>query len=98
MIMKKQNLPILFKSVCASGAAALWRINIMPIDTLKTSLQVLGKDGINKLKTKYKANGTKVFYHGAIGAFGATYVGHFPWFATYNYLDSKIDKYDGIKN
>ena len=92
-----KDLPILFKSVCASGAAALWRINLMPIDTIKTSLQVLGKDGINKLKTKYRANGIRVFYHGAMGAFGATYVGHFPWFATYNYLDSKIEKYDGIK-
>ena len=56
-----------------------------------------GKDGINKLKTKYRANGIRVFYHGAMGVFGATYVGHFPWFATYNYLDSKMDKYDGIK-
>ena len=92
-----KDFPILFKSVCASGAAALWRINLMPIDTIKTSLQVLGKDGISKLKTKYRANGIRVFYHGALGAFGATYVGHFPWFATYNYLDSKMDKYDGIK-
>ena len=92
-----KDLPILFKSVCASGAAALWRINLMPIDTIKTSLQVLGKDGISKLKTKYRVNGIRVFYHGALGAFGATYVGHFPWFATYNYLDSKMDKYDGFK-
>jgi hypothetical protein len=92
-----KDLPILFKSICASGVAALWRINLMPLDTVKTSLQVLGKDGISKLKTKYRANGVRVFYHGAMGAFGATYVGHFPWFATYNYLDSKIEKYDGIK-
>ena len=92
-----KNFPILFKSVCASIVAALWRINLMPIDTIKTSLQVFGKDGINKLKTKYRTNGIRVFYHGAMGAFGATYVGHFPWFATYNYLDSKIEKYDGLK-
>ena len=29
-----------------------------------------------------------------MGSFGATYVGHFPWFATFNYLDSKIEKYN----
>ena len=91
---KTKNLPILFKSVCASGAAALWRINIMPIDTLKTSLQVNGSDGISKLRTKFKINGIRVFYHGALGAFGATYVGHFPWFFTYNYLDEKLNTYD----
>ncbi len=95
---KTKDIPIFIKSLCASGAAALWRINIMPIDTLKTSLQVNGKDGLKKLSKKYKANGFRVFYHGALGAFSATYVGHFPWFATYNYLDSKLDNYDnGIK-
>jgi hypothetical protein len=94
---KTKDIPIFLKSMCASGTAALWRINIMPIDTIKTTMQVLGKDGINKLKNKYRTNGIRVFYHGGMGAFGATYVGHFPWFATYNYLDSKIDNYNGIK-
>ena len=84
---KTKDIPIFLKSMCASGTAALWRINIMPIDTIKTTMQVLGKDGINKLKNKYRTNGIRVFYHGGMGAFGATYVGHFPWFATYNYLD-----------
>jgi hypothetical protein len=94
-----EELPVLFKSICASGAAALWRINIMPIDTLKTSLQVNGKTGLSTLMTKYRQNGFRVFYHGSLGAFGATYVGHFPWFATFNYLDSKIPEYDNsIKN
>ena len=87
-------LPVMFKSICASGAAALWRINIMPLDTLKTTLQVHGKNGLSNLKNKFHQNGIKVFYHGSLGAFGATYVGHFPWFATFNYLDSKIPEYD----
>ena len=69
----------------------------MPIDTIKTTMQVYGKTGLKKLKNKYKTNGIRIFYHGGMGAFSATYVGHFPWFATYNYLDSKIDNYDGIK-
>lgn len=89
-----EELPVMFKSICASGAAALWRINIMPLDTLKTTLQVHGKSGITNLKNKFHQNGIRVFYHGSLGAFGATYVGHFPWFATFNYLDSKIPHYD----
>ena len=89
-----KELPVFFKSICASGAAALWRINIMPIDTLKTTLQVHGKDGISILKQKYGQNGIRIFYHGSLGAFGATYVGHFPWFGTFNYLDAKMPKYD----
>lgn len=28
------------------------------------------------------------------GVAGATYVGHFPWFATFNYLDSNLPEYD----
>ena len=43
---------------------------------------------------KYKESGVRIFYHGSMGAFAATYVGHFPWFATYNYLDSAIPNYD----
>ena len=66
----------------------------MPIDTLKTSLQVNGKTGIHILKDKYRQHGIKIFYHGSVGAFAATYAGHFPWFATYNYLDSEIPIYD----
>ena len=88
------NLPVFAKTMCASGAAALWRINLMPVDTLKTTMQVQGKEGLANLKTKFAKNGPRVLYHGALGAFGATYVGHFPWFFTYNFLDSKVPKYE----
>ena len=50
--------------MCASFAAALWRVNLMPIDTLKTTLQVNGKDGLKLLGSKYRQNGVGVFYHG----------------------------------
>ena len=88
---KTKDLNIGIKSACASFGAALWRINLMPIDTLKTCLQVNGKKGVDILLQKYKEGGAKIFYHGSLGAFGATYVGHFPWFATYNFLDEKLE-------
>jgi hypothetical protein len=33
-------------------------------------------------------------YHGALAASAATFVGHFPWFFTFNFLDEKIPKYE----
>ena len=40
-----------------------------------------------------KVSGPRVLWHGAGAAVGATFVGHYPWFATYNYLDTKVPKY-----
>eukprot|EP01062_Namystynia_karyoxenos_P019218 TRINITY_DN17206_c0_g1_i1.p1 TRINITY_DN17206_c0_g1~~TRINITY_DN17206_c0_g1_i1.p1 ORF type:complete len:485 (+),score=183.29 TRINITY_DN17206_c0_g1_i1:80-1534(+) len=85
-----RNLPVAIKTMFSSGAAAVWRIFLMPVDTVKTILQVEGKDGIAKLRVKQRIHGPTVFYHGAIGASAATFVGHYPWFATYNYLDHHL--------
>jgi len=90
-----QDMPVMAKTMAASGAAAAWRINLMPIDTMKTIMQVKGATGLSTLKAKYAAHGPRVFYHGGMGAFGATYVGHFPWFFTYNTLNEKLPQYDG---
>lgn len=42
------------------------------------------------LKSKFKAGGVKVFYHGALASSSATFVGHYPWFVTFNFLNKKI--------
>jgi hypothetical protein len=55
--------------------------------------QVEGRDGMKKLLTKFRANGPSTFFHGSIAATAATFVGHYPWFATYNYLSEKLPKY-----
>ena len=89
-----KNLPVVVKTMSASLAAALWRVNLMPIDTVKTSLQVNGKSGLSLLTNKFSRHGLGVFYHGTLGTFTATYVGHFPWFFTFNYLDDNIPKQD----
>lgn len=96
---KTKDLPLSAKTLCASFMAALWRVNLMPIDTLKTSLQVNGKEGLSMLAKKTRGAGAGVFYHGTVATFSATYVGHFPWFFIYNYLDNSIPKQDTmIKN
>eukprot|EP00659_Diplonema_papillatum_P011908 gene11908-18365_t len=85
-----KDLPPAVKTLGASAAAATWRIFLMPIDTLKTIMQVEGGSGRAKLMAKARVNGPTVFYHGALGASAATFAGHYPWFATYNTLDSRI--------
>lgn len=90
-----KNLPVFFKTLCASFTAGLWRICLMPVDTLKTTLQVNGKEGMSLLKGKIQQNGFRVMYFGSLASFSATYVGHFPWFFTYNYLNEKLPEYSG---
>ena len=89
-----QKLPIWAKSACASLMAAAFRITLMPIDTIKTNMQVQGKEGFKNVITKVKTNGPQVLFHGSLASASATWVGHFPWFATYNTLQEKIPKTD----
>lgn len=49
-----------------------------------------GAQGLSILKNKIAKNGIKVLYYGAVASISATFVGNFPWFATFNFLNSKI--------
>ena len=55
-----------------SLTAGAFRIFLMPVDTLKTILQVEGKNGLPILREKISKGGIRVIYHGALGAAGAT--------------------------
>jgi len=89
-----KHLPVGVKTLASSFAAASFRIFLMPIDTVKTIMQVEGANGIAKLTAKVKTGGPFVMYHGALGACAATFAGHYPWFATYNMLDESLPHYD----
>lgn len=89
-----KDLPVAAKTLAASGAAASWRICLMPVDACKTILQVEGKGALGKLAGKVRAGGPQVLWHGALAACTATFVGHYPWFATFNTLDEKLPKAD----
>lgn len=80
------------KTAFASVAAASFRILLMPIDTVKTIMQVEGKEGLSVLGKKLRAGGPPVLFYGALATASATMVGHYPWFVTYNVLDEKIPK------
>merc|ERR1712087_1013239 len=88
------SLPASVKTVSASAAAAGFRVFLMPIDACKTILQVEGADGLTKLRAKMQKGGPLVLYHGAVGAMTATFVGHYPWFYTYNFLNAQLPQYD----
>ena len=89
-----KDLPVASKTLVASAASASWRILITPLDTLKTTMQVEGAPGMAQLMKKVGSNGPFVMWHGALGAATATFVGHYPWFATYNMIDEYLPKYD----
>merc|ERR1712038_1784370 len=87
-----KDMSVGIKTIAASGAAAGFRIFLMPIDTVKTTMQVTGS--FSNVVTKIKTSGPTVLYHGALASASATFVGHYPWFFTYNYLSEKIPKQD----
>lgn len=89
-------LPVGVKTLAASFSAGMFRILLMPVDALKTIMQVEGKNGFPALATKVRVNGPTVLYHGALAASAATFAGHYPWFATYNYLNAKLPQYDDL--
>ena len=90
-----KDLPVSVKTFCGSLIAGLWRINLMPIDTMKTMNQVHGNNALYIIKDKIKIHGIRSLYHGSMGAFSTTVIGHFPWFFTFNYLSETIPKPEG---
>ena len=92
--LEDTKLPTSIKTMAGSILASSWRVVLMPIDALKTTLQVEGKGGIKLLKNKINNNGPKVLFNGTVAQTSATFVGHYPWFLTYNVLNQKLPEYD----
>ncbi|CAG9955861.1 unnamed protein product [Clonostachys rosea f. rosea IK726] len=85
-----KDLPSLAKTIFASLAAAAFRMVLTPIDTLKTTLQAQGSGGVALLRQRIKQHGVGTLWWGAFATAAATFVGHYPWFATYNLLTELI--------
>merc|ERR1712179_455756 len=62
-LLEPYDLPMAAKTGVASLSAGLWRIFITPLDTLKTTLQVEGKEALPLLGAKIKAHGILVTFH-----------------------------------
>ncbi|KAF9449225.1 mitochondrial carrier [Macrolepiota fuliginosa MF-IS2] len=85
-----RELPEYVKTIFASLAAAAFRMTLTPIDTLKTTLQTQGKPGIRILKNRIRRYGIGTLWYGALATAAATFVGYYPWFSTYNYLQRAL--------
>ena len=88
-------MPEGLKTFFASWAAASFRILITPIDAFKTTLQVQGPAGLSVLKKRIAEDGILTLWSGALATSFATFMGHYPWFVTYNYLNKQIPKPKG---
>mmetsp|Transcript_14884 Transcript_14884/g.21484 ORF Transcript_14884/g.21484 Transcript_14884/m.21484 type:complete len:219 (+) Transcript_14884:1138-1794(+) len=64
----------------------LRRMMLMPIDTCKTVLQVDSVEGFKSLMRRVRAGKVDVLYQGAFANALSAFVGHYPWFFTYNWL------------
>eukprot|EP00730_Choanoeca_flexa_P017578 TRINITY_DN8483_c0_g1_i1.p2 TRINITY_DN8483_c0_g1~~TRINITY_DN8483_c0_g1_i1.p2 ORF type:complete len:283 (+),score=49.69 TRINITY_DN8483_c0_g1_i1:1480-2328(+) len=84
------DLPLFVKTAASSVFVGSFRLVYYPLDTLKTMLQVEGKQAIPSLRSKIKTSGLSVLYHGAASNILATAVRHTVWFTTYNYLDAAL--------
>jgi len=91
-----RNMTVASKTAFASGAAALYRVFLMPLDTVEATMQVTGK--FSNVVTKIRKVGFSALYHGSFAAASANFVGHFPWYFTYNFLSVKIPKQDDSLN
>ena len=94
-LLENSDLSPSLKTLCASLSAAIFRIVITPIDTVKTTLQVEGPAGMALLSARVAEHGFSTLYGGALASSLATLVGHYPWFLTYNFLQGKVPKLEG---
>jgi len=85
------RLPSPIKTIFASACAAAFRMLLTPIDTLKTTLQAQGARGTTILRQRIQTDGVGSLWWGAFATAAATFVGHYPWFATVSTSILSID-------
>merc|ERR1719235_3059226 len=82
------GFPPFVTTIAVAFCSALWRIVLTPIDAFKTTMQVQGDAALNLLFEKVKTNGILMLWTGAAANFVANVAGNYPWWATYNTIDS----------
>lgn len=72
--------------IVASFVVGFFRMMLMPIDTCKTVLQIEHRRGLARLLSKVRAGKVHVLYSGALANAASSFIGHYPWFYSYNLL------------
>ncbi|CAK9060942.1 unnamed protein product, partial [Durusdinium trenchii] len=89
-----ENWPVWIQTIFASASAASLRIALMPLDAVKTVLQVDGHHGLAQLFARCRAGGSSVLFRGAMASSAATFVSHYPWFTVFNCLNRQLPQYE----
>ena len=73
------------QTVVASIFVGFWRIMLMPIDTMKTVLQVDSTEGFRTLLRRVKSGKIMVLYQGSVAQAISAVMGHYPWVSTISF-------------
>mmetsp|Transcript_28085 Transcript_28085/g.82535 ORF Transcript_28085/g.82535 Transcript_28085/m.82535 type:complete len:354 (+) Transcript_28085:1-1062(+) len=88
------GLPAVVRQVAPSVVGAAWRTAWLPIDTIKTSLQVDGEGALDTLRKRVDANGVGTLWEGGLASAATSFAGSYPWWLTYNFLQTLIPAVD----
>ena len=64
----------------------------MPVETIKTVLQVDGDTGMSNLLKHIRSGNIMVLYEGTVASILANFISYYPWFYIYNLLDVWLAK------
>lgn len=70
----------------AAVVVGFFRMMLMPIDTCKTVLQIENKRGLADLLSRVRRGNIHLLYSGSLANAASSFLGHYPWFYTYNLL------------
>lgn len=73
----------------------LWKLLLVPIETIKTVLQVDGFPGFQKLMKEAFSGNLLRLYCGSTATILSTLLSHYPWFYVHNLLEQRMKKWEG---
>jgi Mitochondrial carrier protein len=77
---RAQGLPIGVKTAAGSVVASGARLALLPLDVVKTVLQVEGARGWPLVRRKLAAHGPAALFHGSVATMSSSLISHYPWF------------------
>ena len=73
-------------NACLMISLTSTHLHEIAIDTCKTVLQIESTKGLSQLMEKVKKGHIHLLYSGAFANAASSFIGHYPWFYTYNIL------------
>jgi hypothetical protein len=88
MHLVSAGVPMAVRTLLGAALGVAWRIFILPLDTVKSTMQVEGAGAFSALKRRIAAQGFGAMYSGARALGTQTLMSNFPFFLVYNTLDT----------